>query len=166
VPGSRARGKRPPYPNSGEPEKLLEKKAHACCLYGSPELGRGGLFLLALLVSGCAPRPMVPTVQEAPNPKLTMALEITPHPVTSLDPTQFSVRLRDLSGKPVSGAKIQITLAMPSMPMGDNTQTLRETRAGEYGGTGRFTMAGAWRVTVTAALGREQAIHIFPQSVR
>ena len=55
---------------------------------------------------------------------------------------------------------------MPAMPMGDNTQTLRETRTGEYGGTGRFTMAGAWRVTVTAARGAQQAVQEFPMEVR
>jgi hypothetical protein len=141
----------------------MPAKAGACTFKALPF--RAG-FLLALLSSGCAPHPTTSVVQNAPNPKLAMTLEMTPRPVTSLDPTIFNVRLHDASGKPVSGAKVQISLAMPAMPMGDNTQTLRETREGEYGGTGRFTMAGAWRVTVTAASGSEQTAQTFPQSVR
>lgn len=124
-----------------------------------------GFLLLALLCVGCAPR-TTPAPKDRPNPHLTLALDMTPRPVTSLDPTQFTVRIRDAAGEPVQGAAVKIDLDMPSMPMGDNTQMLREARAGEYGGTSRFTMAGAWRVAVTADLGSEHTTQVFPIRVR
>ena len=121
--------------------------------------------LLALLAAGCS-HPATPAPKDAPNSHLAVTLDITPTPATSLDPTRFMVHLRDAAKNPVRGASVKINLDMPAMPMGDNSQTLSETKAGDYGGTGRFTMAGTWRVTVTASAGPEQTIQGFPVQVR
>ena len=153
----------PPRPNFGEQEKRKVSRFQSCS--GSPELGRGGILLLALFCTGCAPRPAA-IPKEAPNPKLKMTLEMTPRPVTSLDPTRLTVQVQDASGQAVSGATVRINLDMPAMPMGDNTITLRETRAGKYDGTGRFTMAGSWRVQATTTFGRERSVQDFPVEVR
>lgn len=118
-----------------------------------------------MLCAGCAPHPAAPPV-EARNPKMNLALEMMPRPATSLDPTALTVRVTDAAGKPVSGAAVALRLDMPAMPMGDNAVTARETTAGAYAGTGRFTMAGAWRVTVTAVKGPERATQAFPVEVR
>ena len=123
-----------------------------------------GLALL-LLCGGCAPRPAPPPV-EALNPKLRLALDRTPRPLRSLDPTALTVRVTDAAGRPVRGAAVSLRLDMPTMPMGDNGVTTRETMAGTYTGTGRFTMAGAWHVTVTAAKGPERATQAFRLEVR
>ncbi len=124
-----------------------------------------GWGLLLLLCAGCAPHPAAPPV-EARNPKLNLALGMTPRPATSLDPTALTVRVTDAAGRPVSGAAVTLRLDMPAMPMGDNAVTTHETTAGTYAGTGRFTMAGAWRVTAAAAKGPERAAQTFPVEVK
>jgi len=118
-----------------------------------------------VLCAGCAPRPAAPPV-EARNPKLNLALDMTPRRAASLDPTVLTVRVTDVAGKSVSGAAVTLRLDMPAMPMGDNVVTTHRTTAGTYAGTGRFTMAGAWRVTVTASKGLERATRAFPVEVR
>lgn len=97
---------------------------------------------------------------------MNLALDMTPRPVMSLDPTALTVRIRDAAGRPVSGATVTLRLDMPAMPMGRNEVRARETMAGAYAGTGRFTMAGAWRVAVTAVKGPERASRAFPVEVR
>jgi len=126
---------------------------------------RAGLALLLVLCAGCAPHPAAPPA-EARNPNLTLELDVAPRPATSLDPTRLTVRVTDAAGKSVSGADVTLRLDMPAMPMGENAVRTRETTAGTYAGMGRFTMAGAWRVTVTASKGPERATQAFPVGVR
>lgn len=92
---------------------------------------------------------------------MNLALEMTPRLPKSLDPTALTVRVTDAGGKAVSGATVFLHLDMPAMAMGRNEVKARETQAGVYVGTGRFTMAGAWRVTVTASKGSERATQVF-----
>ena len=123
------------------------------------------LALAGLFCVGCAPRPTAPPA-EARNPNLKLALGMPPRPVTSLDPTALTVRVTDAAGTPISGAALTLHLDMPAMPMGENVVAMRETAAGRYVGTGRFTMAGAWRVTALAVKGQERAAQVFPVEVR
>jgi nitrogen fixation protein FixH len=128
----------------------------------------GGLllaFLDVLIQAGCAPPPAA-TVRDASNPRLRLALTTTPDKPMALDPTQFTVRVTDAAGRPVRGATVTVGLAMPTMPMGDNAVALHETHSGVYAGSGRFTMAGAWRVTAAAASGQERAVQSFSTGVR
>lgn len=125
---------------------------------------RGGL-LSVLICAGCAPRPAA-TAGDTPSPRLRLALTTTPDRPTSLDPTQLTVRVTDAAGGPVRGATVTAGLDMPTMPMGDNVIALRETRPGVYTGSGRFTMAGAWRVTAAAASGQQRATKSFSTDVR
>lgn len=97
---------------------------------------------------------------------MNLALDMTPHPATSLDPTRLTVRITDAAGKPVREADVALRLDMPAMPMGRNEIKARETQAGIYAGTGRFTMAGAWRVTVTAVKGPQRATQAFSIEAR
>jgi hypothetical protein len=157
------RAENPPAPNNGRAEK--ENRAWAVPSFRSPSIGGGGGLLLLLLCVGCAPRPAVPPV-EARNPKLNLALDMTPRRAASLDPTVLTVRITDAVGKPVRGAAVTLRLDMPAMPMGDNVVTTHQTTAGTYAGTGRFTMAGAWRVTAAASKGLERATRAFPVEVR
>lgn len=121
----------------------------------------GGLLLVC---GGCAPH-AAPRA-EVRNPKLTLTLDTTPRLPASLDPTVLTVRVTDAGKKPVRGAIVTLQLDMPAMPMGRNEVMARETQAGTYVGTGRFTMAGAWRVTVTAVKGTERATQVFPVKAR
>ena len=118
-----------------------------------------GSILLLVLCAGCAPRPT--TLAEARNPQMNLTLEMTPRPPRSLDPTALTVRVMDARTKAVGGATVLLHLDMPAMAMGQNEVKARETQAGVYVGTGRFTMAGAWRVTVTASKGSERAAQVF-----
>ncbi len=127
------------------------------CPVKAPPFRAGGLLLL--LCAGCAPHSAPPSA--APNPRLHLTLETTPRPPTSLDPTTFTVQVTDAAGKPVSGATATAWLFMPGMDMGDDTVTLREKANGTYAGTGRFTMAGAWRVTVSVSKGADHATQSF-----
>ena len=122
-------------------------------------------LLLVLLCSGCAPRPAAPT-REARNPDLQLALDVTPNPPRSLDLTRFTVRASDAQGRPVSGAAVSLRLEMPAMPMGENVVSVRPGASGNYAGTGRFTMAGDWRISVKATQGGRSAAQGFPLRVR
>jgi len=90
-----------------------------------------------------------------------VALTTFPIAPLSLDPTSFSARVVDSAGKPVSGAQVNLSLAMPTMDMGENKVTLHEDAASIYAGTGRFTMSGTWRVTVTAIKSKVRATQEF-----
>lgn len=130
--------------------------------------GRGGLLLVlcgVLLQAGCAPRPAA-TAHDTPNPRLRLALTTTPDKPTSLDPTWFTMHVTGAAGGPVKGATVKVGLTMPAMPMGDNDIALHETQPGVYTGSGRFTMAGAWRITATAASGQERTTKSFSTDVR
>lgn len=128
----------------------------------------GGLllaFLGVLIQAGCAPPPAA-TVRDASNPRLRLALTTTPDKPMALDPTRFTVCVTDAAGRPVQGATVTVGLAMPTMPMGDNVVALHETEAGVYAGSGRFTMAGAWRMTAAARSGAGRAAQSFSAEVR
>ena len=130
--------------------------------------GRGGPLLL-LLCAGCAPSPAVPSAAGATvtrGPKMDLTLDGLPRPVLSLDPASLTVRVTDAAGRPVAGAAVSLSLDMPDMPMGNNVAAAREMAPGVYRATGRFTMAGAWRVTASAARGASRASRAFPVEVK
>ena len=130
-------------------------------------------MLLLLLFSGCAPHPARPSLGgPAPpatvthGPKLNLTLDALPRPPLSLDPAPLTVRVADAAGRPVTGAAVSLRLDMPDMPMGENVANAHESGRGVYRATGRFTMAGKWRVTASAARGASQASRAFPVEVK
>ncbi len=72
-----------------------------------------------------------------------------PQPVMSKK-TTFHLTVTDLSGAPVSDAKVQGSLVMPLMDMGKNEFTLQPTGGGAYQGSGQFSMSGEWEAVFTA----------------
>jgi len=130
---------------------------------------RAGLPLL-LLCAGCAPHPAAappaPPATVTHGPKMDLALDALPRPALSLDPAPLTVRVTDAAGRPVTGAAVSLRLDMPDMPMGENVANAHEARRGVYRATGRFTMAGKWRVTATAARGAARASRAFPVEVK
>ena len=129
-------------------------------LFWLPSIGAAGL----LFIAGCAPHPAaVPPPQKS---SLQVTLQMAPAKPRQLDPTLFTVQVSDRSGKPISSAMVTVDLAMPTMDMGRNTVMMSAVKPGQYGGTGRFTMAGSWEVTVTAAKGKDGADRVVPVEVQ
>ena len=65
------------------------------------------------------------------------------------------VKLTDLSGKPISGAEVNVTFYMAAMPaMGMAAMRTRAMLAdkgdGMYEGSGMLESGGSWQVTITA----------------
>jgi hypothetical protein len=60
--------------------------------------------------------------------------------------------VKDASGKPITGAQVEVTLFMPKMgsmaPM-TSKATLMESGKGVYSGQVEFLMAWTWQTTVT-----------------
>jgi YtkA-like len=83
-------------------------------------------------------------------------LTAVPSPPVEGKATTFHVSLKDQSGQPVTGARVRVSLAMPSMDMGKNEIPLDDQGNGDYIGTGSFTMAGPWNVLLHAEKDQKQ----------
>ena len=122
------------------------------------------VLLTATLAAGCAP----PRPAAVPTPPYAFAIigkTTSLYPV-QMNQTQFQAQVTDKNGRPVSGAAVSISLAMPGMDMGKNMVMLSETKTpGVYTGTGRFGMPGGWQMTVTADKGAAHQSQTFPVSV-
>jgi nitrogen fixation protein FixH len=116
------------------------------------------LFFLGVCLVGCLERP------QAPNWKLE--LRVVPDPPRPLEESTFAVRLRSVTDEAVTGARVEADLSMPSHRMGENRVALRETEAGIYTGTGRFTMPGEWRVEIRVEKGDHRRVEQFHFAVR
>jgi len=127
----------------------------------SPFRFRAFLLALVLLLSaGCKkkePTPPQPreksaiiAMQSAPGSAFIMSLTMDPAQPKFGRKTKFRVTVRQPTGTPVEGARVEISLVMPLMDMGKNQFLLKSAGNGEYVGTGAFSMAGEWEVVVTA----------------
>ncbi len=119
---------------------------------------------LFLLLAGCSkekPAAQKPAASDkvvlsttvGRNSAFNMAISFEPSPPKMSSKTKFHLSLTDLSGAPVDGAKVQVSLVMPLMDMGKNEFALQPAGKGVYEGTGQFTMSGEWEVVVNAAAG-------------
>jgi uncharacterized GH25 family protein len=69
---------------------------------------------------------------------------------------QFHVTLIDAAGKPISDARVTVTLIMPAMPamgmpeMKSSCELAWKADSKTYGGKGQAPMAGTWTVLVEA----------------
>ena len=127
------------------------------------------LLLLALALPGCEQKPSTTPRGSAPaspsDHKVILSTTVAPGSPfkmsVSFDPAQplmskkttFRLALADLSGAPVSDAKVQTSLVMPLMDMGKNEFALAPKGNGSYQGSGQFTMSGEWEVVFTASAG-------------
>ena len=137
------------------------------------------LLLSTLLLTGCKSEPR-PATQEAAKPAapeqkksailasypgkdtpFQMSLELEPARPLFADKTKTRIRLTDLAGKPVEGAKLHASLVMPLMDMGKNEYDLQPAGGGVYEGTANFTMAGEWEIILTATAGNKTGTHTF-----
>lgn len=118
----------------------------------------GSLTLLAL--SGCghpalpgshATTPQVSPIdsKKSPDDSNRLKLDFPPHS-RQLDQIPFKVTYADKAGKPVHGASVVLDLSMPEMAMPENKVVCKETTPGVYKGSGHFTMAGHWKIWISA----------------
>lgn len=97
----------------------------------------------------------------------TLNLTASPEPLTASAETAFTLRITDVTGAPVSGARVTCDFTMPAMPM----PTMRVTAAGGVAGAyicrQTLTDPGAWALTVTLTPPGGAPIHTtFPLQAR
>jgi nitrogen fixation protein FixH len=79
-----------------------------------------------------------------------------PNPMKAGEDNQFHVTLTDASGKPISDARVTVTLIMPAMPsmgmpeMKSSIELAWKAGSKTYEGNGQAPMAGTWTVLVEA----------------
>ena len=96
------------------------------------------------------PAPVSPAPAPAP---LTVQAQVPTAEVGAND-VRVLVRRGDVV---VKGATVALKSAMTTMDMGSERAAAREVTPGEYHATVRFSMAGPWRITVTASEGGQTA---------
>jgi hypothetical protein len=95
--------------------------------------------------------------------KISLEVDAPPRIVKA---TTFRVQLADLSGKPVSGAQVEVSLVMKVMDMGKNQFALADKGGGAYEGSGTFSMSGPWNVVVSAKAGGKAGEQKFEVTVK
>lgn len=114
----------------------------------------GFLFALSsLLLAGCAERPQMPNWR--------VELRLLPEKPRPMEEATFAVRVQTRLGEAVTRAAVEVELSMPSHRMGENRFRARETEAGIYTGSGKFTMPGAWQVEVRVEKGGHRQLEQF-----
>ncbi len=114
--------------------------------------------------AAAAPSSAVTPLPPAPGMPFKMTLELDAPP-RIVKATTFRLRLTDLAGKPVSGAKVQASLVMKLMDMGKVEFPLADKGNGRYEGSGTFSMAGVWNVVITAKAGSQSGEQKFEVTV-
>ena len=97
-----------------------------------------------LLASGCR-KPLEPRAAVA------IEYEISPQPVR-VGAVVLSVKLRDASGAPVAGARLQLEADMSHAGMAPASGEAREIAPGQYQGSLEFGMPGDWVVQIHVTL--------------
>jgi RND family efflux transporter MFP subunit len=83
-------------------------------------------------------------------------LHADPNPLKAGEDNQFRVTLTDADGKPISDARVTVTLIMPAMPsmgmpeMKSSCELAWKADSKTYEGNGQAPMAGTWTVLVEA----------------
>jgi len=102
--------------------------------------------------------PSTPSHPPAPSTATMTAPPVEPLKIAGIiaksivGENRLSLTVTDAQGSPVTAAKISASVSMMSMDMGTSHPLVKEVGAGKYTSTVEFTMAGPWRVTVTATL--------------
>ncbi len=101
-----------------------------------------GLCLLCLFMVGCRSTSTV---------DVTIASEVTPQP-PRVGQAVITLRVSDVSGKPVSGARLKLEGNMSHAGMAPIFADATEVEAGRYRTSMELTMAGDWIVMVHLTL--------------
>ena len=93
--------------------------------------------------------PAQPASQEAVGIE-SIAAAISPSPPKARLKNTLTVTLTGSDGKPMSGATVKASVAMTSMDMGTDHPAFKDLGDGRYRGQAQFSMAGPWRIAITA----------------
>ncbi|GAC1306738.1 MAG: hypothetical protein NVS2B3_04160 [Vulcanimicrobiaceae bacterium] len=119
---------------------------------------------IALVVAASLGSAVTQTPAQAAQTQQSMlAVDATfsPNPPTAKGTEKIVVRVRDASGKPVSGATVKIATSMPTMSMKGESVIARERGHGAYAADVRLNYATKWAFDITAnAKGRSATAHI------
>jgi Cu(I)/Ag(I) efflux system membrane fusion protein len=100
-----------------------------------------------------------PTSSSSKNAESSVAkidLHVDPNPMKAGEDNQFQAVLTDAAGKPITGARVSVTLVMPAMPaMGmpeikSSCELAWKAGSQMYVGKGQAPMPGTWNVLVEA----------------
>lgn len=92
-----------------------------------------------------------PFMPEQAIPQGEVIWELDNSPAKALELNAFKISLRDLTGKPITGASLRMQLDMIGMLCGDYSFVLTESSPGIYEGEGMPLMAGRWKADLTIA---------------
>ena len=105
-----------------------------------------GMALAASLLAGPALAAPL-TFQATDAPAGSAVLEVQADALVTMTALPFRLLIKDAAGKPLTGAKVDCSLTMPSMSMPENRPKLIE-RDGAYAGEMVLTCTmGDWRAT-------------------
>ena len=93
--------------------------------------------------------------------EMIVSLTLNPYPAKAGAPSEFDVKLTDLTGKSIDDATITLDLTMPSMWMPPNQPAMESASDGKYQATAPFTMRGEWRIEVIITRGGEKQSAFF-----
>ncbi len=80
----------------------------------------------------------------------TLTLSVAPTPLRASQPEMFTIRVVDVTGKPVVGAAVRCALSMPAMDMGLTPSVALPTAvAGDYSCDAMLPHAGRWNLVVS-----------------
>lgn len=82
-----------------------------------------------------------------------VTLTADPEPMRTSQPATLTVRLTDAEGKGVAGATVGVVAENAAMSMGKLSGVVTDVGDGTYTITITPSMAGTWKVTVTADIG-------------
>lgn len=123
-------------------------------IYDARTWSAAGLLLAALVLAGCSAGATAPATGDtggAPTPAaVQVTLRVQPDPPVA-GPASFTVDVRDDQGRPLDGATVSLNGIHPGMSHGGPSGDLSAQGGGTYTGSGTFSMAGDWAVTVTVA---------------
>ncbi len=108
----------------------------------------GGAVLLAACTSGPAP-----AAESAGSGPATVTLTPDPHPPVANRAVTLRIRLVDGSGRGVPGATVNVSARHVEMAHGSLNARATDAGNGDYIATITPSMAGRWKVSVTAQAG-------------
>jgi hypothetical protein len=113
-----------------------------------------------IVLTGCVNHRPAPPAEHFSNGPLTVVL--SPAAPKSLD--KVLVRIVDADSKSTATpSKINVSLSMPTMDMGNNEVQAISDGAGKYHANVQFTMPGEWMITVTVQ--KPNSVYDYSRSV-
>jgi hypothetical protein len=119
--------------------------------------------LLLVILAGCGGTAK-PAGQTQTVDGLTITLTALAEPAMS-KPQQWTVKLADAAGQPVTGADVYLELIMTTMTMGQNKPLASDNGDGTYSAAGVYSMDGEWHVAVHAEVAGVEHVATFNVSV-